>query len=277
MTGYLAVLQQPMHHGRLVFELAKKAFQRQMAYRAANVAGLFTNLFFGMLRASVMVAVFAHRENVGGYTLSRAITFTGLTQALLAPIHLWGWRFVTDTIKSGAIVSDLARPIDFYLYWLAQDMGRALYHLAFRGMPILLLYSLLFPIILPVGVSQWGLFVVSLSLALLLAFSLNFAVNLAAFWVVDAIGIIRITGLVHTFLSGFLVPAAFFPSWLGLLARLTPFISIVNTPVEVYLGVASGSHALQAVLEQLLWLLLLILLGRRLLRRGIRKLTIHGG
>jgi ABC-2 type transport system permease protein len=55
-----------MFHGRLLLELAKKAFQRQMAYRAANIAGLLTNLFFGMLRASVMVAVFAYRDNVGG-------------------------------------------------------------------------------------------------------------------------------------------------------------------------------------------------------------------
>ena len=60
-----------------VVELAKKSFQRQMAYRAANIAGLLTNLFFGMLRASVMVAVFAYRDNVGGYDLARAITFTG--------------------------------------------------------------------------------------------------------------------------------------------------------------------------------------------------------
>jgi ABC-2 type transport system permease protein len=266
-----------MFRGRLIFELAKKSFQRQMAYRAANIAGLFTNLFFGMLRASVMVAVFAYRDNVGGYTLSRAITFTGLTQALLAPIQLWGWRYVMETIKSGAIVSDLARPIDFYLYWLAQDMGRALYHLLFRGLPILLLYWFFFPIDFPLGLAHWGLFGLSLALALLLAFSLNFLVNLAAFWVVDAIGIIRITGLVHTFLSGFLVPAAFFPPWLRLLARLTPFISIVNTPVEVYLGVVSGRPAFQAVLEQFLWLLLLIALGRGLLRQGVKKLTVQGG
>ena len=266
-----------MVHGRLMLELAKKSFQRQMAYRAANIAGLFTNLFFGMLRASVMVAVFAYRDNVGGYTLSRAVTFTGLTQALLTPIQLWGWRYVMDTIKSGAIVSDLARPVDYYLYWLAQDMGRALYHLLFRGMPILLLYWLVFPIDFPPGLSQWGLFGLSLALALLLAFSLNFLVNLAAFWVVDAIGVIRITGLVHMFLSGFLVPAAFFPPWLRLLARLTPFISIINTPVEVYLGVITGREALQGVLEQFLWLLLLIAFGRALLSQGVKKLTIQGG
>ena len=262
---------------RLVIELAIKSFQQQMAYRAANLAGLFTNLFFGLLRASVMVALFAYRDNVEGYDLARAITFTALTQALLAPIRMWGWRYVMDTIKSGAIVSDLTKPIDFYTFWLARDLGRSSYHLLLRGLPIMLLYRLVFPLTLPSALGQWGIFAFSLLLALLLAFSLNFMVNLAAFWVVDALGIIRITGLAHMFLSGFLVPAAFFPGWLRLIARFTPFLSIVNTPVEIFLGIASGQAAAVAVLEQIAWLLVLVGLGRWILSRGTRKLVIQGG
>jgi ABC-2 type transport system permease protein len=262
---------------RLILELVVKSFQQQMAYRAANIAGLITNLFFGMLRASVMIAVFAYRESVQGYDLYRAVTFTALTQALLAPIYLWGWRYVMDSIKSGEIVSDLTKPIDYFTFWMARDLGRSLYHILFRGLPIMLLYGLVFPITLPGSLGQWGLFTLSLALALLLAFSLNFAVNLAAFWVVDALGFIRFTGLAHMLLSGFLVPAAFFPAWLRLVARLTPFISIVNTPVEMFLGVVSGKAAGQALLEQILWLLLLVGLGRWILAQGTKKLVIQGG
>jgi ABC-2 type transport system permease protein len=41
--------------------LARMSWHRQHAYRAANLAGLVTNLFFGFLRASVLVALFAAR------------------------------------------------------------------------------------------------------------------------------------------------------------------------------------------------------------------------
>jgi ABC-2 type transport system permease protein len=262
---------------RLALELAIKSFQQQMAYRAANIAGLITNLFFGMLRASVMIAVFAYRDNVQGYDLNRAITFTALTQALLAPVQMWGWRYVMESIKSGEIVSDLTKPIDYFTFWMARDLGRSFYHTLFRGLPIVILYGLVFPISLPESLGQWGLFALSLTLSLLLAFSLNFAVNLAAFWVVDALGFIRFTGLAHMLLSGFLVPAAFFPDWLRIVARLTPFISIVTTPVEIFLGVASGHAAGQVLFEQVLWLLLLVALGRWVLSRGTRKLVVQGG
>ena len=43
---------------RLFWEIAKLSFQRQIAYRAATLAGLVTNFFFGLLRAALMVALY---------------------------------------------------------------------------------------------------------------------------------------------------------------------------------------------------------------------------
>ena len=47
--------------------------------RVANLAGLATNFFFGMLRASLMVALYNARAQVSGISLQQAITFTGLS------------------------------------------------------------------------------------------------------------------------------------------------------------------------------------------------------
>jgi ABC-type uncharacterized transport system permease subunit len=67
------------------------AFQRQLAYRFANLSGLVTNGFFGLLRAYVIIALFGARPAVAGYSIGDAITYTGLAQALIAYIALWGW------------------------------------------------------------------------------------------------------------------------------------------------------------------------------------------
>ena len=71
--------------------LTGMAFQRQLAYRFANVSGLLTNGFFGLLRAYVLIAFFGARTEVAGYSIGDAITYTGLTQALLAYISVFGW------------------------------------------------------------------------------------------------------------------------------------------------------------------------------------------
>ena len=48
-------------------------------------------------------------------------------------VQLWGWWDVEATIRSGDVVTDLARPFSFLGYWLARDLGRAAYFLLFRG------------------------------------------------------------------------------------------------------------------------------------------------
>jgi len=81
---------------RLYLELAKKAAQRQLAYRQANLAGLATNLFFGALRAHVLIALYAARSatqaNIGGYSLTAAITYTALSQSMLRAVQMFGWQ-----------------------------------------------------------------------------------------------------------------------------------------------------------------------------------------
>ena len=52
---------------RLYWEVARRAYQRQLAYRTANFAGLITNAVFGYLRAAVMLALYANQQTIGGY------------------------------------------------------------------------------------------------------------------------------------------------------------------------------------------------------------------
>ncbi|MCB0189432.1 MAG: hypothetical protein KDE31_34410, partial [Caldilineaceae bacterium] len=63
---------------RLSWALTQRAFQRQLTYRTATIAGLITNFFFGLLRVAVMVALYGARTEVAGVDLTAAITYTGL-------------------------------------------------------------------------------------------------------------------------------------------------------------------------------------------------------
>ena len=76
---------------RLYWAVAVRGFRRYATYRAATLAGLFTNTVFALLRASVMVALFAARPSVGGYNLTDALTYTFLAQGLIMVVYLWNW------------------------------------------------------------------------------------------------------------------------------------------------------------------------------------------
>jgi ABC-2 type transport system permease protein len=262
---------------RVFLELARRAARRAVTYRAATLAGLATNVFFGLLRAAVLVALYGQQAEVEGLTVRDAVTYTGLTQALIPYLSLFGWLELMRSVHSGEVGGDLLKPVGLYTYWLARDAGRAVVALALRGLPIMVVYALLFDLSYPPSALGWLALAVSLILAWWVAFGWWFLVNLAAFWSPDAGGFARLAYVVVMFFSGFLMPLRFFPDWVQAAAHATPFPHMVNTVVEVYLGALQGPQLLAALAQQLLWALLLMLLGHLALRLALRRLVVLGG
>jgi ABC-2 type transport system permease protein len=262
---------------RLFIELAKCSFQRQLSYRAATFAGLATNFFFGMLRVAVMVALYQSSGEVNGISLRGAITFTGLTQALIGFLCLFGWYDMMNSIYTGAVASDLLKPMGFFNFWLAQDLGRALAQLVLRGFTMMAAYAVLIGISFPHGIDQWVALIVSLILAWLISFSWRFLINLSGFWTPDARAIGRFGFVLLYFVTGFLMPLRFFPDWFVHLCEYTPFPHMVNTVIEIYLGVLSGPQTIEVLAKQVVWVVLLVFICQLTLRSGVRRLVIQGG
>lgn len=261
----------------LFWAITKRSFQRHLTYRAATLAGLATNLFFGLLRAAVLIALYNARPEVAGITIQEAITYTGLTQAIIAYISIFGWYDLMQSVYDGDVAVDLLKPMNYFAFWLAQDVGRAVINLLLRGLTIMLIYALIFNLTWPTAPVQWLALVSALVLALLVSFAWRFLVNLAAFWTPNARGVGRFAFGITWVLSGFYMPLRYFPDWFVTLCQLTPFPAMVNTVVEIYLGLLTGPALLYALLQQVLWLAILIIAGHWVLRAGLRRLVIQGG
>lgn len=263
---------------RVDLEVARRGYRRYAAYPAAVVAGVFTNCVFGFVKGSILLAVVAGRPAVGGYDGSDVLTFTWLTQGLMVCVVMSAvWDDVALRIRSGAIATDLSRPIDPMRYYLAYDVGRATYQAIFRGVPPFLLGALLFDLRLPGSALAWLAFLVSVALAVVASFGFRFAYNCAAFWTGDIRGIGLLALLVASVCSGFLVPLPFFPDWLEPVLRALPFAAMVQTPVDVFLGDAGGWGAVLALAGQAGWAVVLLAVGALLLRLGTRRVVVQGG
>jgi ABC-2 type transport system permease protein len=262
---------------RLFWELIKLSFRLQLTYRTANLAGLATNFFFGLLRAAVLIALYGEQRQISGISLQAAITYTGLSQAVIACLSFFGWWEVMESVYTGQIGADLLKPMRYFFYWLARDLGRAWASLLVRGITIMLAYALVFDITLPQTLGHWALVALTLLLSFLVSFGWHFLVNLAAFWTPEARGIGRLGFSLSWFLSGFIMPLRLFPAWFERLSKWTPFPSMVNAIVEVYMGVLSSSEILHTISVQALWIVLLFLASQLVLRVGVRRLVIQGG
>jgi ABC-2 type transport system permease protein len=259
------------------WQVVKLGFRRWSTYRAATAAGAFTNIVFGFVKASVLVAVYRHRTDVDGFDLVDALTFTFVTQGMLTVVAVFTWQEIALRVRTGDVATDLCRPIDFQSWWLALDLGRAAYQALARGIAPYVVGALVFDLAVSSKPIDWLAFVVALALAVWVSFGIRFIVNLSAFWILDARGPIQIVMVVWLFLSGLVVPIVFFPPALETFARLTPFAATVQLPVEVLLGKHSGANLVGVLALQVAWGLVLTGLGRLALRGGTRKLVLQGG
>ena len=262
---------------RTFLALTQKSIRRQLTYRAAIIAGFVTNLFFGIIKAAILIALYGPQTEVAGLTVIDAVTYAGLSQAVIGYLSIFRWYDVMQSIQSGQIASELIRPIGYFTFWMTQDLGRALVQLALRGVLFMIAFRLFYPISWPAGGWQWLSIGAAVCLSWLVSFAWRFMINLPAFWTPNALGFSSFLLVLSWFFSGMLMPLRYFPGWVITIAQLTPFPAMINTVVEIYLGVLSGPELAAAVLNQALWAVILILGSQLILRAGVRRLVIQGG
>src|SRR3954463_815875 len=261
---------------RLDWEIAKRGWRRYAAYPWATAAGVFTNTIFGFLQAYILLAVYRHRTSVGGFDAADSVTYVWLAESMIMTVFIFNWQELALRIRDGSIATDLARPLDPQRYWLAFDLGRAPDHFLFRGVAPFVVAAFVFELHYPTPLDA-VLFVVSLTLAVVVSFGIRFLYNASAFWLLDYRGVMTLTITIVIFFSGMAIPVRFFPGWLRELAYALPFASIIQTPIDVWLGKRQGLALLGVLALQAFWALVLLGLGRIALARGTRKLVIQGG
>jgi ABC-2 type transport system permease protein len=257
--------------------LARAGFRRWSSYRAATVAGVLTNTAFGFLRVAILFAALRAGGAIGGYTPEQAATYTWLTQALIMAIAIWSWVDLATRIQTGDIVTDLQRPIDLQGAYLAEDLGRAAYQLLARGLPPFVIGALFYSLVFPASLGQWLAFAVSLALAVVVSFGMRFIVNLLAFWVLDWRGLLTLSSAFTTVASGFAIPIAFFPTWAAKLFIILPWASMIQIPIDVFMGRRGGASLGSGLALQLGWAIVLLGAGRVLLANAARRVVVQGG
>ncbi|MCT7354897.1 ABC-2 family transporter protein [Streptomyces sp. 15-116A] len=266
-----------MGSGRLFAAVAVGGFRRYATYRAATLAGVFTNTVFGLILAYTYVALWDERPGLGGYDQAQALTYVWLGQAFLSTLAIGGGGVETELmerIRTGDVAIDLYRPADLQLWWLSADLGRAMFQLLGRGVVPFAVGGLLFHLALPSDPVAWAAFLVAVALAMIVSFAVRYLVALSAFWLLDGTGVAQMLMITGTFCSGMLLPLNVFPGALGEVVRALPWSSMLQAPADVLMGEAGalGTYAFQAC-----WAVVLLAAGRLLQSVATRRVVVQGG
>ncbi|NJP12404.1 MAG: ABC transporter permease [Leptolyngbyaceae cyanobacterium RU_5_1] len=261
-------------------------FALLLQYRAAALAGIATQLFWGLMKVMVLKAFFSHTTAAQPMTFQEAAGYVWLGQAFILAIVPWsGDREIQSLIRSGAIGYDLLRPIDLYNFWFTRALAMRTAPLVLRAVPILGVTMLLLPL---VGLAEWFLafpasfaalaaFLLAFIGAILLSAALTMLLTVSMMWTLSGEGVNSLFPTLIIMFSGMIVPLPLFPEWIKPLLNALPFAGLLDQPLRLFTGNLPPSAVLTVLLHQGFWIVVIVLLGRFLVSQGVNKLVIQGG
>ncbi|MBL3666779.1 ABC-2 family transporter protein [Streptomyces sp. M2CJ-2] len=252
-------------------------FRRYATYRAATVAGVFTNTVFGLILVYTYLALWNERPDLGGYGSAQAVTYVWLGQALYATLAVQGGGFeieLMERIRTGEIAIDLYRPADLQWWWLAHDLGRSGFQLLGRGVVPFLFGVLVFPVALPGDPLTWLAFLLTVPLAMVVSFAIRYLVALSTFWLLDGTGVMQMLMILGLLCSGMVLPLNVFPGLFGEVVRVLPWAALLQGPADVLMG---ETGALPVFALQGAWAVALLATGRLVQSAATRRVVVQGG
>ena len=249
----------------------------ELQYRGAVIGGIFCQMFFGIVLVALYRALYAGKPQT--VPIEHVATYVWLQQAFFRML-IASDPDLLDKIRNGNISYDMCRPVNMYWFYYARIAAQKLMGSLLRGMPMLLVASLL-----PKG---WGICLPASALGLLSALAALFLGLLCmcalenvtmAFTMrtLDPRGIQSMLNLLMMTFSGNLLPLTLFPdSWQKVITVL-PYAQLLDTPIRLYTGEYAVSSAPAGMAVQAVWTVALTALGILMWNANKKRMIVQGG
>ncbi len=248
----------------------------QLQYRAALIIWLIETILEPLIYMIVWstvaragqgsVADYAPRDFAAYYILFMLvnhITFTWI---------MWEFEF---RVRQGYLSGLLLRPIHPIHRDIAENMTYKALTLTVM-LPTAAVLTWLFDPAFQFSRRTISLFIVSVVLAFLMRFLLEWTLALAAFWTTRTSAINQMYYVVMMFLSGEIAPLALLPEPMQQVAHLLPFRWMLGFPVEIGLNRLTPVEIQHGILIQVVWIVLATGLMRFFWSRGLRRYSAVG-
>jgi len=251
-----------------------------LQYKVAAIAGISTQVFWGLLYCFLYQAFYS-KASISDISFKEIITYVWLNQSFIALIYINVKDVdILTSIVDGTVAYELVRPYHLYNWWYIKLLAGKISSCLLRFIPILLLGFLLpspFNLSLPYSILSFCLFFISLLLGTLLLCGILMIIHSIAFYTINYKGIFSISCQLMALVSGFVIPVPLLPDIIKKITYYMPFRLIGDLPFRIYSGNINTTIALQDITLQLIWIVIIIIIGFSLMSRALKKVFIQGG
>ena len=266
---------------RAYIALFRIRLTNSLQYRAAAIAGVTTQFAWGFMYILGFMAFYASNPDAFPMTLQQTVAYIWMQQAFMALFYLWFFEnSIFESVENGHISYELVRPMDLYGRWFTMTTANRIARMLLRCLPILVVAFVLpepFRLVLPNEIGRLGLFFISMMLSMGVVVSFSMLIYISAFHTINSMGTRIVVGVAGDFLAGGYIPIPFFPDTLRIVVELSPFGAMQNMPLLIFSGHLSGDALTRGLVLQVFWLAVLVVVGRVMMARALKKVVVQGG
>lgn len=248
-----------------------------IAYPSDILTALVSGLVFIGIQYFLWQCVYQSLIDIEGFNFKELISYIALVSIITPFLSFSGIeRRIQGVVMNGTIGLELLFPFNYQGYCILFCYGKNLFSFMASGIPLFLLSVYMLKLNIP-SLSTILIFFVTLYFGFLIGANLSFIIGILAFILKNNEGCIQINKFISGVFSGSLAPLSFFPLFIQKIADVLPFKGIIFIPIQVYFERIQGTYLLLNLLFQVLWILILGILGRLLFEFFRRRIEILGG
>ena len=262
---------------RSYLPIARGSYMIGLVYRFGFLFTIVGNVVYLGVAYYLWRSIYSYSDTIRGLTFNETFLYVGLGSAIFILLKTYADWFIHYEIREGIIANYLTKPLDFQLYNLFANLGSLLMNLTAITIPTVLLLAFVFKVKVAFGPGLF-LFPISLLLAFLISFSIDYSIGLMGFYSESVWGLSTTKEIIVTVFSGALIPLQFFPAAMQKVLFWLPFQAIYHTPIMMLTKPDQGLDVfLPMMAVQLAWAVGLFIAARLFYNQAIKVLRIAGG
>lgn len=254
--------------------MIKLGFREALAYRLDALMGFATSAFYLLLAYYIWNAIAATGSLTSSF--SAVITYIFIGQIVSNSIFVNAEQEIGQRVREGTIVNELKRPVSLRSQVYFNLVGDAIFNFLSKGIPVALIGYFVVGLGFPSPLNLAG-FMVSLFLGFNLVFALSYLTSMFIFWTKVGWSLRSMRSTVQQLLSGVIFPLYLLPENLKPIFYATPFPSMVDAPISIFQMDVTGTEMLTIFGQQIVWIVVLFLVGELVWRKARKMLTVQGG
>ncbi len=257
--------------------VAKNTWDQTVTYRLNFVMWRVRVVLQILTIYFLWLAVLPKDVVIGAYDQPLILTYILGTSLITSFVMSSRSYEVGDEINEGNLSNFLIRPINYFLYQFARDMGDKAMNLVFCITELTIIFFILHPPLFIQNEPTYLLLsLLSALVALVMYFFINFLLGLIGFWSPEVWAPRFIFFILVTFFSGGLFPLDILPEHIFAIFKFLPFTYLLFFPLKIYLGQLSQVEILEGILISLIWTILLYFVMKFVWNRGLKIYTAYG-